>query len=93
MTGSILYRRAVDPPDAYARAVIAFDDGSELRYADLRKLGQMWLSTAGGGNRGLGPEPLDDALLPRAARIQARRAPIKAVLLTSSHRGPANLHR
>ena len=60
MTGSLLYRRADDPPDAYVRAVIALDDGSELRYADLRKLGQIWLAGSPEEATGaLGPEPLD----------------------------------
>jgi formamidopyrimidine-DNA glycosylase len=85
MTGSILYRPPrADPPDAYVRAVITLDDGSELRYADLRKLGQMWVVESPEGAIGaLGPEPLDAAFT--AARLREtlshRRAPIKAVLL------------
>jgi len=85
MTGSLLYRpRLADPPDAYVRAVIALDDGSELRYADLRKLGQMWIVDSPEGAIGaLGPEPLNAAFT--AARLREtlshRRAPIKAVLL------------
>ena len=84
MTGSLLYRRAGDPPDAYVRAVIALDDGSELRYADLRKLGQMWLVKSPEAAVGaLGPEPLDAAFTAAKLRetLSHRRAPIKAVLL------------
>jgi formamidopyrimidine-DNA glycosylase len=85
MTGSLLYRPPLaDPPDAYVRAVITLDDGSELRYADLRKLGQMWVVDSPEEAVGkLGPEPLDAAFT--AAKLQEtlshRRAPIKAVLL------------
>jgi formamidopyrimidine-DNA glycosylase len=85
MTGSLLYRPPlVDPPDCYVRAVITLDDGSELRYADLRKLGQMWLVDAPEEAVGrLGPEPLDAAFT--AARLRqalaGRKAPVKAVLL------------
>jgi formamidopyrimidine-DNA glycosylase len=84
MTGSLLYRRAGDPPDAYVRAVIALDDGSELRSADLRKLGQIWLADSPEDATGkLGPEPLDDGFT--AAKLKetfsGRRAPVKAVLL------------
>jgi formamidopyrimidine-DNA glycosylase len=84
MTGALLHRRASDPADPYVRAVIALDDGTELRYADLRKLGQLWLVDAPEEAVGkLGPEPLDAAFT--AARlgraIGRRKAPIKAVLL------------
>jgi formamidopyrimidine-DNA glycosylase len=84
MTGSLLYRRAGDPPDAYARAVVSLDDGSELRYADLRKLGQMWLVDSPEDAVGtLGPEPLDAAFTAAKLReaLSRRRAPIKTVLL------------
>ena len=84
MTGSLLYRRPGDPPDAYVRAVIALDDGSELRYADLRKLGQMWIVESPEEAVGaLGPEPLDAAFTaPRLREASSHRhAPIKAVLL------------
>jgi formamidopyrimidine-DNA glycosylase len=85
MTGSILYRPPrADPPDAYVRAVITLDDGSELRYADLRKLGQMWLVDSPDDAVGaLGPEPLDAAFTAAKLRetLSCRRAPIKTVLL------------
>ncbi len=84
MTGSLLYRRSGDPPDAYVRAVIALDDGSELRYADLRKLGRLWLADSPEEATGrLGPEPLDASFTAAKLRdtLSGRRAPIKAVLL------------
>jgi len=85
MTGSLLYRPPqADPADAYVRAVIALDDGSELRYADLRKLGQMWVVESPEEAVGaLGPEPLDAAFTAAKLRetLSQRRAPIKSVLL------------
>jgi formamidopyrimidine-DNA glycosylase len=85
MTGSILCRPPrADPADAYLRAVITLDDGSELRYADLRKLGQMWLVDSPEEAVGkLGPEPLDAAFTAAKLRetLSRRRAPIKTVLL------------
>jgi len=84
MTGSLLYRHVVDPPDSYVRAVITLDDGSELRYADLRKLGQMWVVDSPDDAVGaLGPEPLDAAFTAAKLRetLSHRRAPVKAVLL------------
>jgi formamidopyrimidine-DNA glycosylase len=84
MTGSLLYRLSGDLPDAYVRAVITFDDGSELRYADLRKLGQMWLVDSPEEAVGaLGPEPLDAAFTAARLRqtLSGRRAPLKSVLL------------
>jgi formamidopyrimidine-DNA glycosylase len=84
MTGSLLWRRTGDPAEAYVRVVIALDDGSELRYADLRKLGQMWLVKSPEEATGaLGPEPLDAAFTAAKLRetLSHRRAPIKPVLL------------
>jgi formamidopyrimidine-DNA glycosylase len=84
MTGSLLYRRAGDPSDAYVRAVITLDDGREMRYADLRKLGQMWLVDSPEEAVGaLGPEPLEAAFTAAKLRetLSRRRAPVKAVLL------------
>jgi formamidopyrimidine-DNA glycosylase len=83
MTGSVLHRRHGDPPDRYTRVVISLDDGSELRYADLRKLGQIWLVESADAIGNLGPEPLDDAFTIATLKdvLSRRRAPIKSVLL------------
>jgi len=84
MTGSLLHRRPGAPTDAYVRAVITLDDATELRYADLRKLGQMWLVDSPEEAVGrLGPEPLDAAFTAAKLRriLSRRRAPVKAVLL------------
>ena len=83
MTGALLHRPPGALPDRYVRAVLSLDDGSELRFSDLRKFGAFWLvpdpSTVLGR---LGPEPLD-GLTPSLLRelTARRRAPIKSVLL------------
>jgi formamidopyrimidine-DNA glycosylase len=84
MTGALLHRDAAAPADRYLRAVLSFDDGTELRFADLRKLGRLRLVAHPDEAVGrLGPEPLDARFTAAALKraIERRRAPIKAVLL------------
>jgi formamidopyrimidine-DNA glycosylase len=86
MTGALLYRdgHARAAADRYVRAVIALDDGTELRYADLRKLGTLRLvDTLEDVVGRLGPEPLHARFTAARLRqaIGRRKAPIKAVLL------------
>ena len=84
MTGALLHRRAGSPPDRYVRAVLTLDDGSELRFSDLRKFGAMWLVPDPSLVLGrLGPAPLVGSLTPSLLRdvTARRRAPIKSVLL------------
>jgi formamidopyrimidine-DNA glycosylase len=84
MTGALLHRPSSAPPDRYVRAILSLDDGSELRFSDLRKFGALWLVpdplTVLGG---LGPEPLERGLTPALLRelTARRRAPIKSLLL------------
>ena len=84
MTGSLLLRNAGDPDDPYLRAVLSLDDGTELRYADLRKLGRLRLvEDLREVTEKLGPDALSHRLtagyLLRA--LERRRAPVKAVLM------------
>jgi len=84
MTGALLHRDAAAPADRYVRAVLSLDDNTELRFADLRKLGRLCLVAHPDEVVGrLGPEPLDARFTAAALRqaIGRRRAPIKAVLL------------
>ena len=84
MSGNLLHRPQDAPDEPFIRARFRLDDGSELRFVDLRKFGTMWLTDE--PERvldGLGPEPLDasftDGVL--AAALKKRSAPVKAVLL------------
>ena len=84
MTGALLHRDARALADRYLRAVLSLDDGAELRFTDLRKLGRLRLAVNPEEVVGkLGPEPLDAAFTAAALKraIGKRRAPIKAVLL------------
>jgi formamidopyrimidine-DNA glycosylase len=77
-------REALGGEARFLRARFTLDDGSELCYADLRKLGTMWLVDDEAAVVGkLGPEPLSEAFTPDElrARLAKRAAPVKAVLL------------
>jgi len=84
MTGSLLHHRQEEPIDPYTRARFGLDDGWELRFRDLRKLGEMWLVEEPQEVVGkLGPEPLAEDFTPDvlASRLAGRRTSIKALLL------------
>lgn len=86
MTGALLWRPAGHPPDPHTRAVWRLEQGPELRFADTRRLGNLWLVDAPALDSligELGPEPLGPSFTPQilASRLGRRSAPIKAVLL------------
>lgn len=88
MTGSLqVYDRPLDAEEArYAVLRCPLDDGSELVYRDVRRIGTLrWLDPAGWDAYAerLGPEPLDPALTPArfAARLGASRSAVKKVLM------------
>ena len=84
MTGRLVWRAAQDPELDYQRARIAFDDGHELRWSDLRKFGTwMIVDDAAEVVGKLGPEPLDETFTAAFLRklLAGRSAPVKAVLL------------
>ena len=84
MTGGLIHSRGGCPEERFPRARFRLDDGAELCYVDLRKLGTMWLVDDESKVVGkLGPEPLGEALGPQELhRLLAKRsAPVKAVLL------------
>ena len=99
MTGQLFVVPATALLDPYVRLVIAFDDGRELRFRDIRKFGKVGLYEidptsgeavveAGGAAvfAGTGPEPLGDALTLRTfrRRLRARRGRLKPLLLDQS---------
>lgn len=84
MTGSLRHRPAAAEPDPFLRAVVSLDDGTELRYVDIRKFGNCRVvdrPEEAVGN--LGPEPLDPAFTVAALweALRGRKAPLKAALL------------
>jgi formamidopyrimidine-DNA glycosylase len=84
MSGNLIHRPQGAPGERYLRARFRLDDGTELRFVDLRKFGTMWLTDDPGPILAdLGPEPLDPSFTPDVlADVLARRsAPVKAVLM------------
>ena len=83
MTGAVLHRLEDAPEDPYLRICFSLDDGSELRYTDLRKLGSMWLVEAAEAITGkLGPDALEGLTFETMCSLtDGRSAPIKAVLM------------
>ncbi|MFQ5880507.1 MAG: bifunctional DNA-formamidopyrimidine glycosylase/DNA-(apurinic or apyrimidinic site) lyase [Dehalococcoidia bacterium] len=84
MTGALLHRQPDDSPDPYTRAIFDLDDGTQLRYRDPRKLGNMWLLADPAQVVGeLGPDAMSEALTPAELyqRLERRAAPIKSALL------------
>jgi formamidopyrimidine-DNA glycosylase len=91
MTGNLHFADSADPPHRHLRARLPLEDGEELRFADTRKFGRLYL-----GDEAelagviplatLGPEPLaEDFTLERLrASLAGRRGPIKAGLLDQS---------
>ncbi len=88
MTGSFVRtHNGASAEDAHTRAVVRLDDGSDVTYRDVRRFG-TWqvlrldeLDTYFAAR--LGEEPMERAFSTRklAARLEGRRAPIKAALL------------
>lgn len=84
MTGDWHLGAVEDPLPRFARAAIAFADGTRLVLDDSRALSTVELHPSrSDADVELGPEPDDPALTPDflAARLSNRRGPIKPVLL------------
>jgi formamidopyrimidine-DNA glycosylase len=88
MTGALLHRASDAGPDRFLRAVLVLDDGTELRFTDVRKFGGLWLvdDVSEAVATGLGPEPLSEgftvAVLTDA--LKGRKTPVKSALLDQS---------
>jgi formamidopyrimidine-DNA glycosylase len=75
------------PDDPHRRAVVRLDDRSDIAYRDVRRFG-TWLlleadEVAGYIDARVGPEPLEASFRASdlGARLEYRRAPIKAAIL------------
>jgi formamidopyrimidine-DNA glycosylase len=88
MTGSLQHHRnGSREDDPHRRAVVTLDDGSDVTYRDVRRFG-TWLLLEPGEDapyltERLGEEPLGEGFTAKslAARLEGRRAPVKAALL------------
>lgn len=87
MTGKLLWNGARTP---YTRAEFWLDDGSVLRYDDIRRFGRItWSETL----PPQGPDPLEIEAEDFAARMHERRGRIKPLLLDQKFlRGLGNIY-
>jgi formamidopyrimidine-DNA glycosylase len=84
MTGRLLIVNSGDEFDKHDHLIFELDDGRELRFNNVRKLGRVYLVDDEDEIVGkLGPEPLNDDFAPAdfAALLSARRGMIKPLLL------------
>jgi formamidopyrimidine-DNA glycosylase len=88
MTGSLGHHRNGSlEDDPHRRAVVKLDDGSDVTYRDVRRFGTWLLLEPGEENlyltERLGEEPLGTGFTTTilAARLEGRRAPVKAAIL------------
>jgi formamidopyrimidine-DNA glycosylase len=82
MTGKLLLPGA--PLVGFLRAALWFDDGSSLRFTDLRKFGKLWLvDSLSPLLDNVGPEPLTEGFVLEllAGALRNRKAPVKSVIL------------
>ena len=84
MTGSLVHTTSEAPPHRFERARIDLDDGTSLRFNDLRKFGTWHLVEDVQDAMPLaGPDALTEAFSAAwlRARLKGRAAPVKALLL------------
>jgi formamidopyrimidine-DNA glycosylase len=84
MTGRLSVKNCDDTLDKHDHLIFELDDGRELRFNNVRKLGRVYLVDDEDEIVGkLGPEPLDDNFTSAdfAALLSARRGMIKPLLL------------
>jgi len=91
MTGNLLVNVA---PDEYTRASMTLDDGTAVVFQDTRKFGRWeWSKRLPARLSALGPEPLEVERDEFAARLRARGAQLKALLLDQEFlRGLGNIY-
>lgn len=91
MTGNLLLNGV---PGSHTRAELFLDDSSSIVYQDIRKFGRwQWSEQLPARLAQLGPEPLEIGRPEFIARLRARRARLKALLLNQEFlRGLGNIY-
>ncbi len=88
MTGALLHRTPDAPIERFLRIVLKLDDGTELRFTDMRKFGGLWLADdyADAMATALGPEPLSDDFTVETMlkALAGRKTPVKSIILDQS---------
>jgi formamidopyrimidine-DNA glycosylase len=90
MTGNLFWREPDAPSDRYTHLIIPFNDGSELRFTDLRKFGLVYLFLSEEELNQylskLGPEPLEDDFTAELFQqlVARRKGMLKPLLLDQS---------
>lgn len=88
MSGRLYWHPPGAALERFTRARVHLDDGSEVDFIDMRRLGGMYVPDPDGtgtpdGLIHLGPEPLGDAFTPAVliAALKGRAATVKGILL------------
>ena len=88
MTGNLTYCQADQPFAKHTHLIMYLDNGCQLRYADTRQFGGVWLLTLKDleqtpGYRELGPEPFDPSFTAKQLRelLNHKHRRIKTLLL------------
>ncbi len=91
MEGKFEYHKTKDPILKHTHVIFKFDDGTELRYLDVRKFGRFVLLDKGAaheykGLKKLGPEPVaeDFKLATFEKKLKMKKKAIKPLLLDQS---------
>ena len=96
MTGQLLTSAPEAPVAPHTHVFFTLDDGSELRYRDVRRFGRIALLANGDREKSLsklGLDPLEMTLEQFAEKLRGRRAKIKALLLDQhALRGIGNIY-
>jgi formamidopyrimidine-DNA glycosylase len=96
MTGQLTSRRPEEPVAPHTHVFFSLDDGTELRYTDVRRFGRFAIVANSEREKILGPlglDPLEATLEEFHRRVSGRRTRIKALLLDQSFlRGMGNIY-
>lgn len=87
MTGCLTIEPQTVPPEKHTHVILSIDDGNQLRYEDVHRLGKLWFARSGeediSGVNQLGIESFDGALNAAFLRekCQNSKKPVKSMLL------------